>query len=126
MLMRPDGQLHVETLRLGQGQAVFVRGPSGRNALVVLGRADAIALVNQVADHLLLWEHRLDDVVALDASAEASLGVTLARYPAGELIRGAATLDLGGGQTLSASALDGRIAIQSLRSGLTTFGARPG
>jgi hypothetical protein len=101
-LVRPDGQLHVSTLNAGRGEAVFIRGPTGRTLLVVGGRVDAARLASQVADHLAVWEHKLDSVLWLDLAAERGLGLTLARYPADQ--RSSAEqderIDLGGGAAM--------------------------
>jgi len=80
-LVRPDGKLHVDALSVGRGEAVFIRGPTGRTALVVRGHVDSAMLASQVADHVAVWEHKLDGVLRLDPAAEAGLGLTLARYP---------------------------------------------
>jgi competence protein ComEC len=107
-LIRPDGQLHVHPLEAGRGQAVLVRGPTGRTALVAGGRVDAAALASAVADHLAVWEHKLDAVLALDARAAYGLGPTLARYPPDQLLDPAADtrFDLGGGAVLDIYAAD--------------------
>jgi competence protein ComEC len=101
-LVRPDGRLHVQALGAGRGEAVFIRGPTGRTALVVGGRVDGSMLAAQVADRLAVWEHALDRVVRLDAAAEAGLGPTLARYPAEQRSNADQDqrIDLGGGAVL--------------------------
>jgi competence protein ComEC len=143
-VMRPApgaaGRASVSPLPLSRGQAVFVRGPAGRTTLVVEGRADARGLVSGVADHLALWEHKLDQVIVLDPGAERALGLTLARYPADHFTRAGPPLwvDLGAGQGLVVSStsadsplsveLESRVAAAEggPRSGPTTFAARPG
>jgi competence protein ComEC len=101
-LVRPDGRVHVHSLAQTRGEAVLIRGPTGRTALVVGGRLDGAQLAAQVADHLDVWEHRLDAVLQLDSDAQAGLGLTLARYPAAQQLDAAtdARLDLGGGAAL--------------------------
>jgi competence protein ComEC len=100
--LKPDGRLHVDRLDVGTGDAVFIRGPTGRTALVVGGKLDAARLAGQVAEHLALWDHKLDSLVCLDATADAGLGLTLARYPADRFLRADsdARIDLGGGAAL--------------------------
>jgi competence protein ComEC len=107
-LVRPDGRLHIQPLAVGRGEAVFIRGPTGRTALIVTGRLDAVQLANQVADRLTVWEHQLDSVVQLDQAAHGGLGLTLARYaPVQQLdVTSAARVDLGGGAALDVSAPD--------------------
>ena len=101
--VRPDGRLHVHALSAGRGEAVLIRGPTGRTALVVGGRVDSGMLASQVADHLAVWEHKLDSVLRLDPAADAGLGLTLARYPADRGIFASdedERVDLGGGAAL--------------------------
>jgi hypothetical protein len=113
--LRPDGRLHVDPLRLSRGQAVFVRGPTGRTALIVLGSADAQALDRQVAAHLAVWEHRLDDLVVLDSSAARAVGLMRARYPPVRFIQAtpAARLELGDAQAVEVRVVEGRLAVAS-------------
>jgi competence protein ComEC len=131
-LFRPDGRLHIDVLQLSRGQALFIRGPTGRTALVALGGADAPALAGQVAEHLAVWEHGLDEVVVFDARAQAALGPTLARYPAERLLlAGSATpveLDMGAGQTVEVTGTGGRLTawLAEAKSAPTTSAARPG
>ena len=81
--------------------------------LLVSGRVDGVALLNQLADRLDVWEHALETAVQFDAPAEKGLAPVLARYPAGQLIGpGEEThLDLGGGAALVVSAADRRVSI---------------
>jgi competence protein ComEC len=131
-LTRGDGRLSITRLPLSAGQAVFIRGPTGQTTLVVTGRADSRALADRVADHLALWEHKLDRVVVLDPGAEKALGLTLARYPADELTRAssAAQVPAGPGQTLTVASERGQLLVSAPEpgptSGPTTSAARPG
>jgi hypothetical protein len=102
LAVKPDGQLHVQRLDAGAGEAIFVRSPTGRTALVVGGKLDAARLASQVAEHLALWDHKLDSLVRLDSAADASIGLTLAHYPADQLVDADrdARIDLGGGAAL--------------------------
>src|SRR5439155_2181392 len=117
--LRPDGQLHVETLTVGRGQAVLIRGPTGRTALVVRGRADAASLATEVSNHLMVWEHKLDSVVALDQAASNALRLTLERYSADRLVQVDATetsLELGGGAALYVSSSEGRLVVSRVEA----------
>ncbi len=131
-LTRPTGRASVSQLALSRGQAVFVRGPTGRTLLIVQGSADAQGLVNAVADHLAVWEHKLDQVVVLDPGAERALGLTLARYPADQLTRAGPPLrlDLGADQSVTVASTNGRLSVSvaasEARLAPTTFAARPG
>jgi hypothetical protein len=117
-LARPDGRLHVDRLALERGEAIFIRGPTGRTALVANGRIDTRVLVDQVADRLAVWEHKLHTVVALDARAERGLALVLAQYPADQVIGPGADMrvDLGGGRSLDISAADGRVSLDFART----------
>jgi hypothetical protein len=99
-----------------RGEAVFIRGPTGRSVLVVGGRVNAATLAGQVADHLAVWEHKLDSVLGLDALAETGLGPTLAQYPADQRFEGEQDerIDLGGGAALDvyAPAPDSQAAVR--------------
>ena len=124
-LVRPDGQLHVEPLALSGGQAVFVRGPTGRTAVVVVGPASGFELTQEVSARLGVWEHQLDAVVILDRAARTCTNPLLARYPSSELVEtGSARLDLGGDELLDVASAAGQL--QVVRSAPTTSAARPG
>ncbi|MBV9327908.1 MAG: ComEC/Rec2 family competence protein [Chloroflexi bacterium] len=134
--LRPGGRASVTPLALGRGEAVFVRGPTGRTTLIVQGNADGRALLDGVADHLAVWEHKLDQVVVLDPGAEKAVGLTLARYPADELTRAPSgvQLQVGAHETLSAASDQGRLRVSVAvadaepepRSGPTISAATPG
>jgi hypothetical protein len=122
LITRPDGQLHVEPIAAGSGQAMFIRASTGRTALVVHGALDGTELTDQVAAHLHLWEHSLDTVVVLEPALSAGrLEPTLQRYPAEQVVHatGPTRLDFGG------AALDLQVAADGLtiRSAPTTFEA---
>src|SRR5205085_10845722 len=63
-ITRPDGRLHVSVLPVAPGEAVLVRGPSGKTALVASGPLDRYALLGAVGERLAVWEHGLDVVAA--------------------------------------------------------------
>jgi hypothetical protein len=114
-LVRADRRASIEPLGLSSGQAVFIRGPTGRTALVALGHADAAALAAAVADHLAPWEHHLDEVAVLDPAADQAVALTLTRYPAERLVqaRSGVRLDLGW-EPLEAAAVAGQLAVRAV------------
>jgi hypothetical protein len=120
--VRPDGRLHVQTLMQARGEAVFIRGPTGRTTLVVGGRLDGVSLATQVAGCLAVWEHGLDAVLQLDPDAQPGLGPTLAHYPAAVRLDAAADarLDVGGGAVLDVYASD--VARQPVPAVAISFG----
>ena len=132
-LIRPDGLLHVQPLRVSRGQAVFIRGPTGYSALVVSGQPSPTLLASQVAQNLAVWEHQLNLVVALDSNAQNALGQTLGRYHADQLLvqpNGDAPhrLEVGRGTAIDVWSVRGqlRVALDDPKSVPTTFAARPG
>ncbi|HEY3059622.1 MAG TPA: ComEC/Rec2 family competence protein [Chloroflexota bacterium] len=102
LVVRPDGRTHVDVLSVLPGQAVLIRGPTGRTALVARGKLDSRALTSAVAERLVLWQHGLYAAVALDELAEQQLAQVLERYPAGERVTAGqdARVDLGAGAVL--------------------------
>lgn len=59
----PDGYLHIYFLDVGQGDAIFLRTPSGRHILID-GGADGRTALQQVGRRMPFWERRLDVVMA--------------------------------------------------------------
>src|SRR5260370_34497792 len=89
-------------------------------------------LASQVADNLAVWEHKLDAALPLDARAEAGLGLTLARYPAGQRVSADVDrrVDLGGGAVLdvyahTASAPAHSVTVSFGQAWLLVFGRSP-
>ena len=83
-LSRPDGRLHVSFLDVGQGDAIFVVTPGGRQALID-GGADPRRLLNHLGGRVPFWDDSLD-LVALTHPHEdhvAGLVETLDRYDVG-------------------------------------------
>jgi ComEC/Rec2-related protein len=118
-LLKPDGRLHVQSLPAGRGEAVLIRGPTGRTTLVVGGSPNASLLANQVAARLPVWEHQLDSVLVLDEATESKLALTLGRYPAERELSAATTrrVDLGGGATLEVAPTGGGATLEVAPTG---------
>jgi len=97
--VRPDGQVHVQPLAVAPGQAVLLRGPTGRTVLIGRGPLNARALTDEVAASLALWEHGLDAAIDLDDEAATRFEPTLQHYPAQTRLHADqdARVDLGGG-----------------------------
>jgi hypothetical protein len=102
LMVRPDGRVHLDVLSVAPGQAVLIRGPTGRTVLVGRGRLNARELASEVAVRLAVWEHGLDAALDLDDEAAERMRFTLERYPATQHLDAAqdARLDLGGGAAL--------------------------
>ncbi|NLE75623.1 MAG: ComEC/Rec2 family competence protein [Chloroflexi bacterium] len=84
---RPDGRLHVWFLDVGQGDAILIQGPAGRQVLVD-GGPDPAVLLPALGQALPFWDRSLD-VVALthpDRDHVAGLVGLLDRYEVGQVL----------------------------------------
>jgi competence protein ComEC len=68
-LAQPDGRLHVWFLDVGQGDAIFIQTPSGRQVLID-GGASAQALLGQMGAVMPFWDRSLDLVVLTHPDAD--------------------------------------------------------
>lgn len=77
----PDGRLHVAFFDVGQGDAVFVRTPSGRQVLIDGGPSSSV-LLWQLGQRMPFWDHTLDLVILSHADEERLPGLlpVLERY----------------------------------------------
>jgi competence protein ComEC len=58
----PDGRLHVAFLDVGQGDAIFIQTPSGKQVLVDGGPSETV-LLSQLGRHMPFWDRTLDLMV---------------------------------------------------------------
>jgi competence protein ComEC len=81
VLSRPDGRLHVIFLDVGQGDAIFIVTPTGRQVLIDGGPSPG-QLASQLARQLPFWDRSLDLIVNThpDADHLAGLVELVARY----------------------------------------------
>ena len=81
VLERPDGRLHVTFLDVGQGDAMFIVTPGGRQILVD-GGPDPKRLLNLLGERMPFWDRSLDLVVLTHPHADhaAGLAEALRRY----------------------------------------------
>ncbi len=70
----PDGRLHVYFLDVGQGDAIFIRAPDGRQVLVDGGPSPA-ALLDELGSLLPFWDRTLDMVVLTHPDADHMNGL---------------------------------------------------
>lgn len=83
----PDGQLHVFFLDVGQGDAILIQTPSGRQALIDGGPSQT-ALLTQLGRRMPFWDRTLDVVVLThpDHDHIAGLLAVLERYHVGVIV----------------------------------------
>ena len=65
----PDGKLHVVFLDVGQGDAIFIQTPGGRQVLVDGGERASV-LVNELGAVMPFWDRRLDLAALTHADAD--------------------------------------------------------
>ena len=83
----PDGRLHVYFLDVGQGDAILVQAPDGRQILVD-GGPSPTALLNELGDVLPFWDRSLDLVVLTHPDGDHITGLIplLDRYRVGQVL----------------------------------------
>lgn len=86
-LSQPDGRLHVTFMDVGQGDAIFIQTPSGRQILVDGGKYPSV-LNDELGQEMPFWDREIDIVVAThpDADHVSGLPGVLKRYRVGRLI----------------------------------------
>jgi competence protein ComEC len=77
----PDGKLHVVFLDVGQGDAIFVQCPTGRQ-LLVDGGPDPAVLLARLGEQMPFWDRSLDLVILTHPDADHLTGLVplLERY----------------------------------------------
>ncbi len=77
----PDGRLHVVFLDVGQGDAIFIQTPSGRQVLVDGGPSEAV-LLSELGHQMPFWDRTLDVMVLTHPDADHVTGLVpvLERY----------------------------------------------
>ncbi|MBN1953790.1 MAG: ComEC/Rec2 family competence protein [Anaerolineae bacterium] len=83
----PDGELHVAFLDVGQGDAIFVQTPSGRQVLIDGGPSPSL-LLSHLGRRMPFWDHSLDLVVLThpDDDVLAGLLPVLERYQVAAIV----------------------------------------
>lgn len=95
----PDGRLHVYFLDVGQGDAILIRAPDGRQILVD-GGPSPTALLNELGDLLPFWDRDLDLVVLTHPDGDHVTGL----IPLLDRYRVAQALDVPQSDTAAAAA----------------------
>jgi competence protein ComEC len=77
----PDGRLHVSFLDVGQGDAIFVQTPSGRQALIDGGPSPSV-LLSHLGRRMGFWDRSLDLIMLTHPDADHITGLVsvLERY----------------------------------------------
>ncbi len=77
----PDGRLHVVFLDVGEGDAIFIQTPSGRQVLVDGGPSEAV-LLSQLGRQMPFWDRTLDVMVLTHPDSDHVTGLVpvLERY----------------------------------------------
>jgi competence protein ComEC len=77
----PDGRLHVIFLDVGQGDAIFIQTPAGRQVLVDGGPSETV-LLSQLSRQMPFWDRTLDAVVLTHPDSDHINGLVpvLERY----------------------------------------------
>jgi competence protein ComEC len=83
----PDGRLHVVFLDVGQGDAIFIQTPCGRQALIDGGPSEA-ALLSQLGRQVPFWDRTLDLMVLTHQDLDHVTGLipVLERYRVGMIV----------------------------------------
>lgn len=71
---QPDGRLHLWVLDVGQGEAILVKTPGGRTAVIDGGPAGT-PLLSAVGSRLPFWQRNLDLVVLTQPSQDRLMGL---------------------------------------------------
>ena len=95
-LLQPDGRLHLYFLDVGQGDAILIQTPSGRQALIDGGDSPQ-ALLSELGAVMPFWDRSLDMVVLTHADADHMDAQTqaLGRFDVGQALTTKAALDSG-------------------------------
>jgi competence protein ComEC len=77
----PDGRLHVVFLDVGQGDAIFVQTPSGKQVLIDGGPSETV-LLSQLGRQMPFWDRTLDVVMLTHPDSDHITGLVgvLERY----------------------------------------------
>ena len=89
---KPDGRLTITFLNVGpvnqpEGEAILVRTPDGKTALID-GGLDAASLAKELDSRLLPWQRSLDAVILTTPRTDDLVGLqdVVSRYQVGEVL----------------------------------------
>ncbi|MFN2107918.1 MAG: ComEC/Rec2 family competence protein, partial [Candidatus Promineifilaceae bacterium] len=105
---RPDGKLHVSFLDVGQGDAILIESPDGRQMLVDGGQYPSL-LLSRVGEQLPFWDKDIDIVAATHPDADHVDGLVdlFESYNVGQVITNGSHEEAGTGYSGLVSAAKG-------------------
>lgn len=117
---RPDGHLHIAFLDVGQGDAIFIQTPSGRQIIVDGGLYPSL-LSQHLGRRMPFWDREIDLVVATHPEADhiSGLPAIFDRYRVGRLLINGEIKETASFQALDAAAADQDAAILPVSAGET-------
>ncbi len=122
---RPDGNLHVAFLDVGQGDAILIQGPDGKQLLVDGGQYPSL-LLSRIGEQMPFWDKEIDLVVATHPDVDHVGGLIdlFERYDVGQIVTNGANTDSGAGYYgFVAAAEQANTPVHVARAGETiTFG----
>ena len=91
---RPDGRLHVAFLDVGQGDAIFIQSPSGRQLLIDGGQFPSVIL-EELGRQMPFWDRSIDVVLATHPHSDhvAGLVSVLDQFRVSQLVTSGADED---------------------------------
>lgn len=116
---QPDQRLHIAFLDVGQGDAIFIQTPNGRQLLVDGGRYPSTVL-DQLGRQMPFWDRSIDMIIAThpDDDHVAGLVEVVEHYRVSGLITNGADADSDPAYaTLLAAAAEREVDIHSTRQG---------
>lgn len=113
----PDGNLHITFCDVGQGDAVYILFPDGRDMLVDGGPNNAV--LECLGNHMPFWDRRIDMVVLTHPEKDHVQGLieVLARYNVGYVLRSQVANTSDGYQALEAVRVQKKIPLKFLTAG---------
>lgn len=87
LLTIPDGKLHIYFCNVGQGDAIYIRFPDGRDMLVDAGPRSSV--LRCLSAYMPFWDHQLDIAVLTHPQQDHMAGFlpVLERYTVARMLR---------------------------------------
>ncbi len=117
-LNQPDGNLHVAFLDVGQGDAIFIQTPSGRQIVVDGGRYPSV-LYQQLGQQMPFWDRKIDMVIATHPEADHISGLPglFDRYEIGQLLTNGEIKETAVSEALNTAATNQGVTIRPVSAG---------